>query len=164
MSRLDHIPDLDFEKLDINEYARQSEAEIRLDDAHKGVNIRLELGSGLSHIRGSDEELHRLVLNLLENAVIYTPEGGSVTIRTYQDKTNVALEISDTGIGIEKEEQPHIFENFYRTERARKHSSGGTGLGLSIVKRIVDLHGATIQVESQPGQGSCFRVSFPAVD
>jgi len=106
----------------------------------------------------------RLVTNLLENAVTYTPKGGSGVVRTYQNAADVCLEVTDTGIGIAAEDIPRIFENFFRTEEARQQSARGTGLGLPIVKRIVDLHGGQIQVESQPGQGSTFRVAFPAAN
>jgi two-component system phosphate regulon sensor histidine kinase PhoR len=85
-------------------------------------------------------------------------------VRTYQDTASVCLEVTDTGIGIAAEDIPRIFESFFRTEGARQQSARGTGLGLPIVKRIVDLHGGQIQVESQPGRGSTFRVAFPAAN
>ncbi len=164
MSRLDHVPDLCFEARDLNGYVRQAEEEIRPGAAFQGVDVRLERDPRLSSIQASDQELSRLVTNLLENAVTYTPKGGSVVVRTYQDTDGVCLEVTDTGIGIAAEDIPRIFESFFRTEGARQRSARGTGMGLPIVKRIADLHGGQIQVESQPGQGSTFRVAFPAAN
>ncbi len=164
MSRLDHVPDLALEKRDLNMHVRQAEADVRLGATFQGVEVRLDLEPTLSSIQASATELGRLVTNLLENAVTYTPKGGSVVVRTYQDAAHVVLEVTDTGIGIAPEDIPRIFETFFRTEEARQQSMRGTGLGLPIVKRIVELYGGQIQVESQLGQGSTFRVSFPVVD
>ncbi len=164
MSRLDHVPDLALEKRDLNMHVRQAEADVRLGATFQGVEVRLDLEPTLSSIQASATELGRLVTNLLENAVTYTPKGGSVVVRTYQDAAHVVLEVTDTGIGIAPEDIPRIFETFFRTEEARQQSMRGTGLGLPIVKRIVELYGGQIQVESQLGQGSTFRVFFPAVD
>ncbi|RNB83852.1 HAMP domain-containing protein [Brevibacillus nitrificans] len=105
--------------------------------------------------------LQQIVLNLLSNAVAYTPEGGAITIHTEQNAQRVLIEVSDTGIGIPEKDIPRIFERFYRVDKARSRDSGGTGLGLAIVKHLVEnLHGQ-ISVQSREGQGTTFTVTLP---
>jgi heavy metal sensor kinase len=105
--------------------------------------------------------LNRLVMNLLDNAVKYTPPGKTVEISLKKTKEKVQLIVRDTGIGIPPESLPYIFDRFYRVDRARTHSRGGSGLGLSIAKRIVDIHRADIKITSKIDQGTTVRVSFP---
>jgi len=111
--------------------------------------------------RGSEAMLFRLIFNLGENAIKYTPEGGRVTLTLKPQGTEAYLSVRDTGAGIAAEEQPHIFDRFYRADPAR--SRGGTGLGLALVRSIVLAHGGQISVESRVGHGSCFTVRLPLV-
>lgn len=111
--------------------------------------------------RGSETMLFRLLFNLGENAIKYTPEGGTVTLTLEPRGTEAYLSVRDTGAGIAAEEQPHIFDRFYRADPAR--SRGGTGLGLALARSIVLAHGGQISVESRIGQGSCFTVRLPLV-
>ncbi len=111
--------------------------------------------------RGSETMLFRLIFNLGENAIKYTPEGGRVTLTLEPRGTEAHLSVRDTGAGIAAEEQPHIFDRFYRADPAR--SRGGTGLGLALARSIVLAHGGQISVESRIGQGSCFAVRLPLV-
>ncbi|QKS72028.1 PAS domain-containing protein [Paenalkalicoccus suaedae] len=104
--------------------------------------------------------LKQIVMNLINNAIVYTPEGGEVTVRAKELAESIVLEVSDTGIGIAKKEIPRIFERFYRVDRARSRNSGGTGLGLAIVKHLAEAHGAKLSVESKPGKGTTFRIVF----
>jgi heavy metal sensor kinase len=113
-------------------------------------------------IAGDANELLRLCLILLDNAIKYTPEGGTVTAAATRTGETVNLEVLDTGIGIAEDDLPKIFERFFRTDEARTRG-GGTGLGLSIAKLIVESHHAKISVTSAPGAGSAFRVAFPAI-
>jgi signal transduction histidine kinase len=106
-------------------------------------------------------ELNRVILNLVENAIQYTPEEHSITVRTGRTALGAHVEVSDTGIGISVDDLPHIFEPFYRAEKARSSVSSGSGLGLAIVQRIVRAHGGRIEVESVLDQGSTFRVLLP---
>lgn len=104
--------------------------------------------------------MSQVITNLLSNAINYSYENNKVIVRVYREDIKVNLEIQDYGIGIDKKDQKHIFERFYRVDKARSRDSGGTGLGLSITKHIVEaLHG-TIMVESELNKGSLFRVSF----
>jgi signal transduction histidine kinase len=102
-----------------------------------------------------------MLVNLLQNAVNYTPEGGKISVEAKKVGTEVQIEVADTGIGIPLEDQPRIFERFYRVDKGRSRELGGTGLGLSIVKHIAEAHGGRVSVESKPGQGSRFKVFLP---
>ncbi len=105
--------------------------------------------------------MRQIVDNLLDNAIAYTPEGGSLRVRTEPRFGSGVLEISDTGIGIPEDAIPRIFERFYRVDRGRSRQLGGTGLGLSIVRNLVSRMDGTVSVESQIGRGSTFTVSLP---
>jgi two-component system phosphate regulon sensor histidine kinase PhoR len=106
-------------------------------------------------------------MNLMQNGINYTPEGGKVKVRAEiivpdnGEEEMVRITVSDTGIGIPKKDIPRIFERFYRVDKARSRSSGGTGLGLSIVKHLAELHHGTIRVESTIGVGSSFILELP---
>ncbi|MGG1657934.1 two-component system histidine kinase PnpS [Brevibacillus sp. NRS-1366] len=105
--------------------------------------------------------LQQIILNLLTNAIVYTPEGGAITIRTEKEDRIVKIQVMDTGIGIPEKDLTRIFERFYRVDKARSRDSGGTGLGLAIVKHLVDnLHGH-IRVDSIEGKGTTFTVTIP---
>jgi two-component system, OmpR family, phosphate regulon sensor histidine kinase PhoR len=104
-----------------------------------------------------------MVRNLLDNAVRYTPGGGTVELAVFPESDSVVLRVSDTGIGIPREAQARIFERFYRVDKARSRERGGTGLGLAIVKHVVELHGGRVQVTSELGEGSVFTARLPSV-
>lgn len=125
-------------------------------------NILLELESDSDHLEmeGDSFRLRQVVLNLLINAINYTPAGGNVTLRMKDAGKRIRVSVKDTGIGIEKEELPRIFERFYRVDKARSRNSGGTGLGLAIVKHIVEAHQGKIKVKSSPGEGTEFILEF----
>jgi two-component system phosphate regulon sensor histidine kinase PhoR len=106
--------------------------------------------------------LHQILLNLIANAIAYTPEGGSITLRAESDGRSVILKVIDTGIGIPEKDIPRIFERFYRVDKARSRDSGGTGLGLAIVKHLVENLNGQIAVESVEGKGTTFTVTLPA--
>jgi len=99
-----------------------------------------------------------VLLNLLDNAVKYTPDGGRITLTTRPDAGRVAITVADTGSGIPRKDLSRIFERFYRVDEGRSREQGGTGLGLAIVKHIVQLHDGEIKVESEPGEGSVFTL------
>lgn len=112
-------------------------------------------------VQGDAEWLKRLVLNLLDNAIKFTPQGGRVVVEVSRMGAVARLAVRDTGAGIDPEAQPHIFERFFRADPARSRGVEGVGLGLSLAKWIVDRHHGRIQVDSQPGQGSTFTISLP---
>jgi two-component system OmpR family sensor kinase len=114
------------------------------------------------YVYADREWLESAILNLLDNAIKYTPEGGHVAITVENRGEERKLEIRDTGIGIAPEALPHIFERFFRADPSRSSSHEGTGLGLSLVQWIVQQHGGRIEARSEPGKGSCFTIWLPA--
>ncbi|HYL69145.1 MAG TPA: heavy metal sensor histidine kinase [Candidatus Limnocylindria bacterium] len=112
-------------------------------------------------VRGDPASLERLFLILLDNAMKYTPDSGRIELHLSTDDGFAVTEIRDTGIGIAAEDLPHIFDRFYRADRARSRETGGTGLGLAIGRWIVDAHGGEIRVQSEPAKGSSFQVRLP---
>ncbi len=123
-----------------------------------GVVFDLDAARGIV-VRGSAPQLLRVVLNLADNAIKYTPRGGRVDLRLRADGDRAVLELADTGPGIAPEDQRHVFERFYRGDPA--HERGGAGLGLALVRSIVRLHGGDIGLDSRPGTGSRFVVTLP---
>jgi two-component system phosphate regulon sensor histidine kinase PhoR len=107
------------------------------------------------------EALRQILDNLIDNAIKYTPEGGRIRVLGRAEERRVLIEVSDTGIGIPRDEIPRVFERFYRVDRSRGRSIGGTGLGLAIVKHIVQRLGGQIRVESRVNAGSTFILSLP---
>jgi two-component system phosphate regulon sensor histidine kinase PhoR len=126
----------------------------------QGLSLSVDVAADLPPIIGDAERLARVVVNLLHNAVKFTPAGGSVQVSAGLAQSAVTVSVTDTGVGIAPEDLPRIFERFYKSDRAR--ASGGTGLGLAVVKHIVEAHGGTVSVESEPGRGSTFSFSIPA--
>ncbi|MEP6641897.1 MAG: ATP-binding protein [Gaiellales bacterium] len=114
-------------------------------------------------VEGDPDRLAQVVANLLSNALRYTAAGESVRVGVRGDGQASLLEIADSGIGIAEADVPHIFKRFWRAEKSRSRVTGGAGIGLAIVRELVHAHGGTITVESQPGQGSTFRVRIPAI-
>lgn len=111
---------------------------------------------------GDKSKLSQILYNLMDNAIKYTPEKGFIHVSLKQEEESIVWHVRDNGIGIPPEDQEHIFERFYRVDKARGRETGGTGLGLSIVKQMVKMHNGTISVRSDPGKGSEFVVSFPS--
>jgi signal transduction histidine kinase len=123
--------------------------------------IRLEVRAAQARVMGVREGLKDLVDNLLSNAIRYTPAGGRVAVEAGCDGRQSRLTVSDTGIGIPPEDLPHVFDEFFRGQAAKETVQHGTGLGMAIAKRVVDMHGGRISVESLPGGGTTFRVTLP---
>ena len=139
----------------------------------KQHQLRAEIGADLPLINGDQERLVQVLANLLDNAIKYTPEGGTITVSARRiargtgrpadgPRDGVELVVTDTGIGIPEKDRPRVFERFYRVDKARSRELGGTGLGLAIVKHIVEGHGGQIRVEGHVPNGSRFVVRLPA--
>ncbi|MFA4836636.1 MAG: ATP-binding protein [Dehalococcoidia bacterium] len=111
-------------------------------------------------VKGNAYRLGQMLTNLVDNAIRYTPDGGTITLSAYRKDEWACLEVTDTGIGIAPEHLPHLFDRFYRVDRARAKSTGGTGLGLAIVKGIAERYAGKVTVSSEPGKGSTFTVWF----
>ncbi len=125
----------------------------------KGIGIKLQLPEDSLYVLCNVSDIQRVVANLMDNAIKFTPEGGQVSISVGTDSDNAVIRITDSGIGIPKEDLPHIFERFYRGEKSR--TTPGTGLGLSLAKAIINAYKGEITVESTPGKGSTFTVLIP---
>lgn len=162
LSRLDTLPDFTAHALDINRLLLQVQAQLKALAEERQLTLKMNLDPNVTPVWGSVEDLQRAFTNLVENALHYTTANGTVTIRTFEQANRITVEVSDTGIGIDEDDLPHIFEHFYRADKARPIDAGGTGLGLAIVKKIVNQHRGSIEVESRVGQGSTFRVTLPA--
>ena len=106
-------------------------------------------------------KLAQVCYNIIENAIKYTPDGGTITVSLQKVGRDAVLEITDTGVGIPEEDVPHVFDRFYRVDKARSRDTGGTGLGLSIVQQIVRLHAGSVTVQSKRGEGTTFIVQLP---
>jgi len=115
-------------------------------------------------VKGDKLKLRQLFLNILDNAIRYTPSGGAVCGSLVRKNGSACVTISDTGAGIPPEHLPHIFDRFYRVDSARSRADGGTGLGLAIASSVAKLHGGEIVVESQVGRGSTFSITLPLLD
>ena len=112
----------------------------------------------------SEDDLYQITFNLVENGIKYNCEGGKLTISTFRNGDNATLQVSNTGLGIPEEAQPHVFERFYRVDKARSRSSGGSGLGLAIVHDLVQHNQGTITLSSTPGERTTFTVALPVFD
>jgi signal transduction histidine kinase len=126
----------------------------------KSLTVEVQMDPGLPPVQGDREQLLRMLINLLENAVVYTPPTKRICVMLRRVSDELRLTIADSGIGIEPKELPYIFEPFYRAENARAVESRGTGLGLAIVKNIAERHGAHIDVKSVAGHGTTFELRF----
>jgi signal transduction histidine kinase len=126
----------------------------------KGVALISRAAAGPIRAYVDPDRTSQVVVNLLSNALEFTPAGGSVEVSVQINGGDAAIRVSDTGCGIGPEDLPHIFERFYRADPSRSRSTGGSGIGLAITKAIVDAHGGAITAESGPGKGSVFTVEF----
>jgi len=149
------------EPLVLNEVVSDCVRAARVLGSRKALSVDLENASNELTLKGDEELLRRMLLNLLDNAVKYTPAGGKIFVRLARQNGNARLIVRDTGIGIPFAEQSQVFDRFYRVDKARSRSLGGTGLGLSIVSWIVKAHEGDVTLESTPEKGSQFTVELP---
>jgi len=133
----------------------------RTQASDKKLDVITEVPPKLPVIQGDPDMLAQVLINLVDNAIKYTPSGGRITIRAGTTEGNVKVEVEDTGIGIPPENLPRIFERFYRVDKARSRELGGIGMGLAIVKHIIRAHGGKAKVESEVGKGSTFIFTLP---
>lgn len=129
----------------------------------KGIALSLSVEDDLPSVLGEPQMLSQAFVNIVENAVKFTPQGGSVSISAAEKSGCVIIDVTDTGIGIPQEEQEHVFERFYRVHHQEVSNVGGSGLGLSLVKAVVDRHGGRVYLESEPGKGTVFHVLLNAI-
>ena len=157
---LGEIP-LKMEPLHLNELVGELHHQAQLLATAKNIKVELHCPQEPISLQADNLRLRQVFLNLLTNAIKYTPEEGTVTIVLTTDKNHVKITITDTGMGMDREHLEAIFDRFYRVDKTGNRNDGGSGLGLAIVKWIVDAHLGSVKVSSTPGQGSEFTVSFP---
>ena len=150
---------LRLERFDLREAAERLVQSLAPRAERAGLALALEPGAAVE-VLADRTQIEQAVVNLVDNALKYT-ERGAVTVRLGADGARAWLEVEDTGPGIPEDDQPRIFERFYRVDKARSREKGGTGLGLSIVKHVLVLHGGQVSVTSRPGHGARFRIEFP---
>jgi signal transduction histidine kinase len=145
--------------LDLEGLIQEVSGALRPQIEGKGQHLHLDLAASLPVVTGDPERLTQILLNLISNALKYTPQGGSITVVTRAARAGVCIAVQDTGIGLSSEEQQQLFTRFFRAQHPLAREAGGTGLGLAIA--LVELHGGTLTVVSAPGQGSTFNVTLP---
>jgi heavy metal sensor kinase len=145
---------------DLAELAQTTAEQMNLLAVDKDISIFCDASQPVS-VKGNRVRLKQVVVNLLDNAIKYTPARGTIRLRVLGVNGHAVLEVEDNGIGISPDALPHIFERFYRVDQARSADSESAGLGLSIVKSICTAHGAEVEAQSTVGRGSCFRVRLP---
>ncbi len=153
---------LAFDDVDLAAVARASLERIRLFADRQGVTLRAELPENLPRVRADEERLGQLLINLLHNAVKFSPPGSAVVVSARAARDEVVLAVEDHGVGIPRAELGRVFERFYKVDKARVRGKGGTGLGLAIARHIAESHGGRIWVESEEGVGSTFTFAIPA--
>jgi len=161
LSRLDAgEAQTEWTRFDLSELAKTTAEQMSLLAEDKGISISCDVSQPMP-VKGNHVRLKQVVVNLLDNAIKYTPEKGAIQLRVLAVNGHAVLEVEDSGIGIPPDALPHIFERFYRVDQARSADSESAGLGLSIVKSICTAHGAEVKAQSAVGSGSCFRVKLP---
>ena len=152
---------LSVEEFSIENSVRDVCAAIALEAKRRSQELNLELQWKLPSIRGDRARIEQVLMNIMSNAMKYTPDGGKIDVYASGVGSDVWVRIEDTGVGIPPEDLARVFDRFYRVDKARTRESGGTGLGLSIAKEIVAKHGGDISIESEPGVGTAVTVTLP---
>ena len=153
-------PMLLLDTIDLGRLAVAAVERLRLFAERQGVTLRADVPSVVPAVRGAEDRLGQVLVNLLHNAVKFSPDGGEVVVRVRPGSDEIVVAVEDHGIGIAKADQARIFERFYKADKARRRG-GGTGLGLAIARHVVEGHGGRIRVESEEGSGSTFSFTVP---
>jgi len=147
--------------LDLVPFLREIVEAYRPQAQEQRASLELETPPSLASIEADRDRLAQVMGNLLSNALRYAPEGGHITVRARSEGGEVIVSVADDGPGIPPQELPHLFERFWRGDRARRQATGGSGLGLTIARSLVEAHGGRIWAESVEGQGSTFAFALP---
>ena len=158
---LDTPASLGKERVSLNDAVKDCARAAQVLATRKGVRLTTENNSASIDLNGDKELITRMILNLLDNAVKYTPAGGEISLALTRQNGNAEIVVRDNGIGIPEADRQRVFDRFYRVDKARSRALGGAGLGLSIVRWIVEAHGGAIHIDSAPGRGSTFTVDLP---
>ena len=160
LSRLDAGEADAWQRFDLAELATTTAEQLSLLATDKDIRLVCDSPRGIN-VRGERARLKQVIVNLLDNAIKYTPRGGHIALKVRREGAWAVLEVTDDGVGIPQESLPHVFKRFFRVDSSRARDPGGAGLGLSIVKSICAAHGAEVEVTSTVGKGSTFRVRHP---
>lgn len=160
LSRIEEATSVPSDHVDISTLARSAARAERPQAVDKHMGLREEIQPDV-WTTGDERQLELMLRNLLHNAVMYTPRGGTVRLSVESDGEQVRVQVADNGIGIPKDAQDRVFERFYRVDKGRSRGQGGTGLGLAIVKHVVELHDGGVTLDSEPGRGSTFTIRLP---
>jgi two-component system, OmpR family, phosphate regulon sensor histidine kinase PhoR len=147
--------------VDMVRLAQTTSERLRLFAERQGLRLRLDVPNRVLRVRGDEDRLGQVLINLLHNAVKFSPNGGEIVVGVREGEGEVVIRVSDPGIGVPASDRARIFERFYKVDRARVRGRGGTGLGLSIARHVVESHGGRIWVESVEGKGSTFSFTVP---
>jgi two-component system phosphate regulon sensor histidine kinase PhoR len=124
-----------------------------------GLRLETQVDTDLPRVPADEARIEQVLVNLIHNAIKFTPSSGRITVSAKADGGNLVVAVSDTGVGISEDDLPRVFERFYKADRAR--AGGGTGLGLAIARHVVEAHGGRIRVESVEGRGATFSLTLP---
>jgi len=162
LSKLDYDKmEWNMKRLNILNITRDCAAKMEMAAKQKNQSLSFEALGELCDINGDKDRIEQVIINIISNAIKYTPENGSIKMTADRSQDYVEIRITDTGMGIPKEDLPRLFERFYRVDKARSRAMGGTGLGLSIAKNIVEAHKGSIRIESEYGKGTEVIIKFP---
>ena len=159
LSHIEQQTEIETNYMNLSELAYNTIDNLQTQAINKNIEIQPEIEKDVI-IEAHENKIAQVITNLLSNAINYSLEDNKVIVRVFREGKKVNLEIQDFGIGISVKDQKHIFERFYRVDKARSRDSGGTGLGLSITKHIVEAHNGRININSRLGEGSTFKVTF----
>jgi len=161
LSRIKSRRDVQIKPLSLQEVISQAIDVLRIRPDSKNIVMQLKIPPSLPEVLADRANLEHLFINLITNAIKYTPQKGGITIEAEEQDNQILVRITDTGIGIPAADLPKIFDEFFRSENAQVVEADGTGLGLAIVKHIVEIHGGKIWVESEENKGTCFSFTLP---
>ena len=161
IGRIEAGYDLEMVKAELEPIITEAAAELRPEAESKEQELLVHVLGELPPVRGNPRRLRQVISNLVNNAIKYTPVGGHITVQATQSDDHITVSVTDDGFGIPLEDQPYVFDKFFRVDAPETLDVPGTGLGLSIVKSVVEKHGGRVWVESTPGEGSTFTVLLP---
>ena len=150
---------LKLEPVNLNALVEEGVARLRPQADRQQISLSVELYPDLASVQADRERVRQVITNIIHNAIKFTPSGGRIVVSTRTDGQSAIAQVSDTGIGISKEDLPHIFERFFKADKSR--ATSGTGLGLAIAKHTIQVHGGKVWVQSEEGKGSVFGFSLP---
>ena len=163
LTKAEGLPNEEIEIIYMAPTVRRVARMLRQNAIQANITFHLELDEDCP-VLILEDDLYQIVFNLMENGIKYNLSGGSLTVRLFRCEDNAILEVQDTGMGIPEDALPHVFERFYRVDKARSRATGGSGLGLAIVRTIVQRNRGEITVSSEVGKGTVFTVTFPVFD